>query len=164
MGQSDSALSWIVREELREAFGIHYSDKRSSRSQLEARWQSVNFGDLSEEDEAWKSDKRETIENVEYRVDHFLKWLSWNQLVSADKSTGTNANVESCATLAVSHGVWMECLLRKYCPSIMEGGTRRVHNCDIVRVVLRGQWNLIGENWNCKRLELQSPSFINDTH
>ena len=37
MEQSDRALSWEVREELREAFGIHYSDKRSTRSQLEAR-------------------------------------------------------------------------------------------------------------------------------
>ena len=156
MQQSDRVLGWEVREELREAFGIHYSDKRSTRSKLEARWQNVNFGDLTEEDEAWKSDERETLDDVERRIDYFLKWLSWN-------STRTNKNSKSCATLIVSHGVWMECLLRKYCPSLMEGGTRRVYNCDIVRVVLRGQWDLIGANWNCRSLEVQNPSFINNT-
>ena len=162
MEQSDRALSWEVREELREAFRIHYTDKRSTRSQLEARWQNVNFGDLSEEDEAWKSDERETIENVECRIDYFLKWLLWN-ISSTRTNTHTNTNTKSSATLAVSHGVWMECLLRKYCPSLMEGGTRRIYNCDIVRVVLRGQWDLIGADWNCRNLELQCPSFINNT-
>ncbi len=34
---SASSIPWICKEELREAFGIHYSDKRSSRSFLEVR-------------------------------------------------------------------------------------------------------------------------------
>lgn len=34
---SASSIPWISKEELREAFGIHYSDKRSSRSFLEVR-------------------------------------------------------------------------------------------------------------------------------
>mmetsp|Transcript_28883 Transcript_28883/g.44145 ORF Transcript_28883/g.44145 Transcript_28883/m.44145 type:complete len:128 (+) Transcript_28883:746-1129(+) len=125
MEQSDRALSWEVREELREAFGIHYSDKRSTRSQLEARWQNVNFGDLSEEDEAWKSDERETIENVECRIDYFLKWLLWN---SSSTRTNTHTNTKYQIKCSIGSFPWsMDGMPFEEILSITYGGWNKAH-------------------------------------
>jgi hypothetical protein len=31
----------------------------------------------------------------------------------------------------VSHGVWIECALKEYCPEVLDGGKKRVYNCDV---------------------------------
>jgi len=148
---------WVVREELREAYGIHFSDKRSNRSTLEAQWPNVYFGELTELDEAWKPDSRENLQNVQDRIDIFLQWLSWNQLVqSSDKPGGEN----SASTLLIaSHGVWMECLFRMHYPSILEGG-KRVYNCDIFRAVLECKWEKIDGEWKCTQLYMSHVNLV----
>jgi broad specificity phosphatase PhoE len=68
---------------------------------------------MTEQDELWKSDKRERWQDLSDRVLAFL-----NKLVRR-----TEENI-----VVVSHGVWIECCLRIGCPEAL--GHRRVFNCD----------------------------------
>ena len=151
-------IPWIIcKEELREAYGIHYSDKRSSKSYLKQIWPHVHFHpQMTEEDEAWKPDRRETLDALGSRIDNFLRWLSWHHLVqlhdilnisnnNANKTN--NANNAKQHLLVVSHGVWIEYLFHKYKPEILQPNgkkdsdeRRRVHNCDLFCVELVCQW------------------------
>ncbi len=156
---------WTAREDLREAFGIHYSDRRSQRSQLEEQWRHVNFNDMTEQDEAWRSDKRESLSEVQHRIDRFLVWLSWNQVHHYVKSGDTNNNIQQGPYLIVSHGVWIESMLEKYCPSLLEGN-KRVYNCDIYRVTLIGQWgrDSVNSKWECAEIYLETPVLVHSNH
>lgn len=69
---------------------------------------------MTDEDQAWQPDHRETMTDIERRVDESLAWLVQR----------TESNI-----VVVSHGVWIECCLQRYCRRILEGG-RRVYNCD----------------------------------
>jgi broad specificity phosphatase PhoE len=69
---------------------------------------------MTETDDAWKSDWRETWDDVRRRVDRFLSWLVQQH----------QNNV-----VVVTHGVWIEALLRTYAPHVL-GKERRVYNTD----------------------------------
>ncbi len=69
---------------------------------------------MTETDEAWKSYHRESWNDVKQRVDQFLAWLV--------QQPQTNVVV-------VSHGVWIETLLRTYAATVL-GDERRVYNTD----------------------------------
>lgn len=171
---------WIVREELREAHGIHFSDKRSPRSQLELVWPNVDFQFISEQDEDWRRDQRETVHDVNRRIDDFLHWLTWSELVqsqpqsqsqSSSSNTGTSTrsqaptcdinkdNTYNSTCLVVSHGVWMECLFKRYFPSIMEGG-RRVYNCNVFRATVESDWGKRGDAWKCHGIDISCVDLI----
>ena len=112
---------------------------------------------MTEEDEQWKPNQRETLLDVSKRVHNFLLWLSWNQLQhillvsssSSSSSTTTTTNgeeIEEDGTcqfhqrlLVVTHGVWMESLFHRFCPEILDGG-KRIHNCDLYRADLVCSW------------------------
>ena len=79
---------------------------------------------MPEEDIFWEKDKRETFDDVKIRVDSFFRWLSMMRQ--------NNNHI-----LVVSHGVWIECLLLHYFPSVLEMGMKRVYNCDIYCVEMR---------------------------
>lgn len=70
---------------------------------------------VTEFDDSWKPDVRESISNVMNRIERFFQWLSHRS--------------EKVVAI-VSHGVWIECCLYKYYPSALDGG-RRVYNCDV---------------------------------
>jgi broad specificity phosphatase PhoE len=70
---------------------------------------------MTENDDAWKPFHRESWADIQTRVARFLAWLVQRP--------------ESCVAV-VSHGVWIETLLRAYAPEVLEGG-QRVHNCDV---------------------------------
>jgi len=173
---------WIVREELREAHGIHFSDKRSPRSQLELAWPNVDFQFISEQDEDWRCDQRETVHDVNRRIDDFLQWLTWSELVqsqSSSSNTGTGTrtrtgsgtrnqasthdinkdNTYSSTCLVISHGVWMECLFKRYFPRIMEGG-RRVYNCNLFRATVESDWEKRGDAWKCNGINISCVDII----
>jgi broad specificity phosphatase PhoE len=71
--------------------------------------------DMTERDERWKPDKRETWDDVGRRIDHFLAWLVRR----------SEENV-----VVVSHGVWIEYLFRLKDPQVLQNGERRVCNLD----------------------------------
>jgi broad specificity phosphatase PhoE len=67
---------------------------------------------MTELDEAWSSTQRETIGDVERRIGRFLDWL---------------VSLPYQRIVVVSHGVWMECLLRQF--NALPNG-QRVFNTD----------------------------------
>lgn len=67
---------------------------------------------MAEQDEAWSPTKRETLQDVERRIGRF-----WNWIVSERVDR----------VVVVSHGVWIECLLRKL-GALPDG--QRVYNTD----------------------------------
>lgn len=102
-------------EQVREAYGIHYPDKRRDKRLLQKHWPLIQFDpSMTDSDEQWKENSRETLDDVIARVDEFLQWLA--------KRQETNIVV-------VSHGVWIECCFRTYFPDVLADG-RRVYNCD----------------------------------
>jgi broad specificity phosphatase PhoE len=85
-------------------------------SQPQKHWPGVHFDRrMTEEDEQWKADQRETWDDILRRIDHFLDWLVLRR----------EENV-----VVVSHGVWIEHLFRTKCPELLHNGQRRVHNLD----------------------------------
>jgi broad specificity phosphatase PhoE len=110
--------------DIREAYGMHYTDRRSPLSQIKAKYPHVIYHQQSlstEEDVDWQPHSRETRDDVIRRIDNFLSWL-------------IQQPQESIAV--VSHGVWIECALMKYCPRVLEFGKKRVHNCDVYYATL----------------------------
>jgi broad specificity phosphatase PhoE len=104
--------------DVREAYGMHYPDRRSPLSQLKAKFPHVTYHhpSLSTEDDVdWQPHIRETRDDVLRRIDNFLAWVTQQQH-------------ESFAV--VTHGVWIECALLKYCPQVLEFGKKRVYNCE----------------------------------
>eukprot|EP00578_Thalassiosira_sp_NH16_P011570 CAMPEP_0181121154 /NCGR_PEP_ID=MMETSP1071-20121207/24576_1 /TAXON_ID=35127 /ORGANISM="Thalassiosira sp., Strain NH16" /LENGTH=356 /DNA_ID=CAMNT_0023205933 /DNA_START=34 /DNA_END=1104 /DNA_ORIENTATION=- len=105
--------------DVREAYGMHYPDKRSPLSQLKCKFPTVTYHPLLAEDDVdWRPDSRETRRDVSRRIRNFFVWLM-------------RQPHESVAV--VTHGVWMECALLEYCPEALEYGRRRVYNCDVYR-------------------------------
>lgn len=149
----------VCKEDVREAYGIHYPDRRREKSVLQVKhgvrsipiisllfvynknltavsrskfflrlvsrrslnvasqkhWPSVQFEDcMTEEDVAWRADRRESWNELSRRVEQFVAWLV--------QQGGDNVVI-------VSHGVWIETLLRTYAPAAL-GRDQRVHNTD----------------------------------
>eukprot|EP00957_Ditylum_brightwellii_P003390 257223-Ditylum_brightwellii.AAC.1 len=74
---------------------------------------------MSENDDCWKPDKRESWNDVIERVDDFFHWLS----TRPEK-----------VVVIISHGIWIETVLRWFCPSALgSDGKRRVYNADVYR-------------------------------
>jgi broad specificity phosphatase PhoE len=109
---------------VREAFGMHYPDRRSPLSQITAKFPHLTYHhpSLSSEDDIdWQPHIRETRDDVVRRIDNFLAWLTQQP----QQSIGI-----------VSHGVWIECALLKYCPQVLEFGKKRVYNCEVYKAHL----------------------------
>lgn len=70
---------------------------------------------MTEHDERWKPDQRETWDDITHRVEMFLAWIV--------RQAANNVVV-------VSHGVFLEHLFRLKAPEGLERGHRRVHNLD----------------------------------
>ena len=77
---------------------------------------------MTEHDDAWKSDRRETWDDIGLRVHRFLEWLVVQPQPQHLARAADNVVV-------VSHGVWIETLLRNHAPDLL-GRDRRVYNTD----------------------------------
>lgn len=148
---------WRVREELREAFGVHYSDKRRSKGMLETEWPNVHF-EISENDECWKPKSRESIQDVEQRIDHFLFWLSMHQ-----RQSSYSEESQPKIFLVLTHGVWMECFFRKYYASILDGG-KRVYNSDLFEVSVVGIWYGSNDDLTYQRSQIEKAKCLYSAH
>ena len=104
---------FLCFENLREATGLHYPDQRRSKSVLMKHWPMVQFEDrMSECDNLWSEHNREDFRSLQSRITEFVK----------DLSRMKEENI-----VVVTHGVWIETLIRMYCPQVLSGG-RRVYN------------------------------------
>lgn len=113
LGRYDDDVARECHEGVREACGIHYPDKRRARSVLSRHWHQFDFHLEAEEDERWKPDRRETVQDVQARIRLFLRDLCRKE----------HENV-----VVVSHGVWIETMLRAYGGEVL--GEDRVYNLD----------------------------------
>jgi broad specificity phosphatase PhoE len=122
----------LCMEHVREAFGIHYPDKRRDKSLLQKHWPFVQYDpSMTERDELWSDSTRESFDDVIERVSHFLNWV---------------VQREETNICVVSHGVWIEACFQAYFPDMLRGG-RRVHNCDFF------QGQVISRNASFVRLQ-----------
>jgi broad specificity phosphatase PhoE len=107
----------VCTEMVREAFGMHYPDKRREKSVLQKHWPMLKFDPaMTETDIAWSPTSRETVTQIHQRIAKFLESLT--------QRPETNIVV-------FTHGVWIEACLNAYCPETLDHGKRRVYNCDI---------------------------------
>ncbi|OQO13159.1 hypothetical protein B0A48_02623 [Cryoendolithus antarcticus] len=97
----------IVHESLREIFGVHTCDKRSSTSQIQAEFPYFELSPgLTADDRLWTPDHRETMQ------EHAELWRNFLQdLFENDESTYVSITTHSGATralyLAIGHpDVW----------------------------------------------------------
>lgn len=66
----------VVKEALREVHGVHTCDKRGSRDRIQSRFPDFEIEPgLSEQDELWKPNHRETLEERVPVMHHFLTEL-----------------------------------------------------------------------------------------
>ncbi|KAI2467554.1 phosphoglycerate mutase-like protein [Annulohypoxylon bovei var. microspora] len=73
----------IIKEKLRERFGVHTCDRRSTKTWIGANYPRYKFErDFSESDELWKADQRETEDEVVGRARSLL-----HDIWQSDKST-----------------------------------------------------------------------------
>eukprot|EP00934_Nitzschia_sp_Nitz4_P000252 Nitzschia sp. Nitz4//scaffold41_size133979//51842//52612//NITZ4_003343-RA/size133979-snap-gene-0.102-mRNA-1//1//CDS//3329551458//252//frame0 len=113
----DPEPTFYCTELVREAIGEHYSDKRRIKSLLQKHWSHVEFEtDMPEDDELWFPDHRETIRDMEQRIDAFLQDL----VKRSEKNM-----------VVVSHGVWIEVCFHRHCFHVLDNGRKRVHNCNV---------------------------------
>lgn len=82
-------------------------------------WKAVAFDPaMTETDTWWKPDQRERWDELQQRTERFLQWLKGR----------SEENI-----VVVTHGVWMECLLRAF----LHG--RRVFNTDAYGCTLKSE-------------------------
>lgn len=81
----------------------------------------MEFDDsMSEVDTWWRVEQREKYPELQERTQRFLDWLK---------------NRPEQNIVVVSHGVWIECLLKRFL------GERRVYNTDSFACLLRSDQN-----------------------
>ena len=116
----------LVHELVREAIGTHYPDRRRRRSEIAAMCPWAHLPeDMAEDDGDWTPGRREAAGDVQERSARFLRWL-------AHRPEGTVG--------IVSHGVWTELCLLRFCPGALDHGRRRVNNCDVFRARCVSTW------------------------
>jgi len=106
----------VCSELAREAYGVHYPDRRRDLSLLKMHWPMLNFEPMTEHDDLWTATGRETIAQLQERI---LKFL------------GILIQMAESNVVVVSHGVWIEACLNMLCPEALNHGSRRVYNCDV---------------------------------
>jgi broad specificity phosphatase PhoE len=106
---------WVASDLCREAYGMHYPDRRRNISVLKQHWPLIEWDSaiMTETDTVWRPDIRESIPDVLHRIAQF-----WDLLVQRPEEN----------IVVVTHGVWMEACLHHYCPVALNHGQRRVYN------------------------------------
>ena len=96
----------------------------SPLSQLKSKFPTVTYHpSLTEHDNDWQPNTRETRQDVSRRIHTFFRWLL--------QQPHNNIAI-------VTHGVWAECALLNYCPKVLQHGEKRVYNCDVYQGILAG--------------------------
>ncbi|KAL7473583.1 hypothetical protein ACHAXS_014135 [Conticribra weissflogii] len=121
--------------DIREAYGMHYPDKRSPLSKVKSKYPTIAYHPaITEHDTDWQPHTRETRHDVTERARKFFHWLLHQP----------HDNIA-----VVSHGVWIECALREYCPEVLDFGNKRVYNCEVYCGNLVGRKMAMGNDENC---------------
>ncbi|ANB13717.1 Pmu1p [Sugiyamaella lignohabitans] len=102
----DNALRPLVMEDLREDIGVHTCDKRRTRSFIEGRFGSIVDIEpqLTEEDELWSTQHRETHSEHDARSRDFLNYvfdLDWKSETPVDYVSVTSHSGTTNSLLSV---------------------------------------------------------------
>jgi broad specificity phosphatase PhoE len=130
-----SSPAFLCHEDVREACGIYSCDRRRTKSQLQTNWTrnycGVQFtSGMSEQDEIWSANRRETIHEVQIRIEKFLLFLIASIEPAGNATTAEHDNNENDVFVVITHGVWIETLLQMYhAPSHFQI-PKRVRNAD----------------------------------
>ncbi|KAI2639072.1 phosphoglycerate mutase-like protein [Hypomontagnella submonticulosa] len=98
----------IIREGLRERNGVHTCDRRSPRSWIRNNFPGFHIGrDLTENDDLWKPDQRETMEGVQGRVKAVLDEIFSNETKTIISITAHSGLVRALYSVVGHRGVWV---------------------------------------------------------
>ncbi|OQR93094.1 phosphoglycerate mutase family [Achlya hypogyna] len=118
-GHQIGKVPFVAMELCRETMGMHTCDKRSPISEMAAMFPMVDFSDITEEtDSLWRSDVRETRDEIQARAVEFLKHVF--------------AHVPETFIAVTSHVGFIGACLR-----VLEQTEYRLNNCEIVPVVIQ---------------------------
>ncbi len=107
----------------------------SPLSKVKSKYPTVAYHPaITEHDTDWQPHTRETRHDVTERARKFFHWLLHQP----------HDNIA-----VVSHGVWIECALREYCPEVLDFGNKRVYNCEVYCGNLVGRKMAMGNDENC---------------
>jgi broad specificity phosphatase PhoE len=141
----------ICHGDVREAYGIRYSDRHGPISILKMHYPTnvIYYHQpslsVNDEDTQWQSNVRESWDDVEERVRRFFHWLILYLDQQQQQQQRTTVADTTNSIAIVTHGVWMECALLMYCPEVINFGDVRVHNCDVYEAKLVAVSTLLEE-------------------
>jgi len=116
--QHSAPMPLICKQDVREAVGKHFPDKRRAKSVLACHWPAVQWeAEMAEHDDAWSLHYRESLEEIRQRVERFHAWL---------------ARAPQRNIVVVSYGLLLEALFRTHLPQLL--GERRIYNTDAIAV------------------------------
>ena len=117
----------VIDEELREVYGIHFSDQRGTLSEVRRAFPYVHIpSNLSECDTLWKPNQRETVSALQTRIQHFVEfvlpqyWKEYYKTINANNNTNDDSRSRTPVIVCVTHGVWMECCMQMYSPNTLQ--------------------------------------------
>lgn len=141
--------------DVREAFGMHYPDKRRYAVILFVSWSSLrmvlftsdtaslsltNYLSISSNASSSLSHLKNIFPTVTYHPSITELDTDWSE-TSRETRQDVVRRVHSFfrwlirqphrSIAVVTHGVWMECALMESCPEVLNGGRKRVYNLDV---------------------------------
>ncbi|KAI1401923.1 phosphoglycerate mutase-like protein [Hypoxylon fuscum] len=106
---SDRPFKPIVKEKLRECFGEHTCDRRSTRSWIVANYPEYEIEpSLAENDEKWKADRRETDDEIADRVRELLDDVFSNEDGKIISFTAHSGLIRALYNVTNHRDVWVQ--------------------------------------------------------
>jgi broad specificity phosphatase PhoE len=123
LSSSQITQTILCHDDLREACGLYNCDRRRMKSQLQQYWNNnscIRFhNDMSEFDTLWSKTNRETMHDLQQRIERFMIWF----LPSYDNDD---------IVILITHGVWIETMIQMYNPLwSATSTTKRIYNADM---------------------------------
>lgn len=157
-GGKEGTPPFYCYEDLREAIGPSYANKRSRKSLIQVEFPLVSFDpSMPEEDQHWCSKKHETMGNLLNRVDRFMQSLAFSNQMEGNGDVINDGKI----VLIVTHGVWMESCFMRYAPDVLQHGRKRVYNCDLICCEMAVTWEKCksSSKWNFISLNFENAQF-----
>ncbi|KAI0386764.1 phosphoglycerate mutase-like protein [Hypomontagnella monticulosa] len=99
----------IIREGLRERMGVHTCDRRSTRTWIKSKYPTFHVGrEVTETDQLWKPDQRETMRQVEGRVQQVLDGIFSNDNSTVISITAHSGLIRALYTVIGHREVWVQ--------------------------------------------------------
>lgn len=105
---SKSLQGPIIKEKLRETLGIHTCDRRSTRTWIQGRYPDFTIEEgLSENDELWKPDTRESLVEHGFRVQELLDDIFTHEEETVISFTAHSGAIRTLYAVTGHRDVWV---------------------------------------------------------